>query len=92
MAAIALIVSFLTLYLMIKIWNRVFWVDKYQTKKEGHLLLARGEKFSLFVPVILLASVTLAIAFSPQLFFQVMSKGVLPIIRSEPICSCGFRR
>ncbi|ACJ17854.1 proton-conducting transporter transmembrane domain-containing protein [Coxiella burnetii] len=82
-AAIALIVSFLTLYSMIKIWNQVFWTDKSQSKKEDHALLSTGEKFSLFVPVILLVSITLAIAFFPQLFFQVMSKASSQLLDSS---------
>ena len=71
-AAIALIVSFLTLYSMIKIWNQVFWTEKSGFQKV-HVLL-KSEKFFLLVPVIVLASITLAIGCSPQLFFHVMNQ------------------
>ena len=77
-AAIALIVSFLTLYSMIKIWSQVFWTEKSGFQKV-HVLL-KGEKFSLLVPVIVLTSITLAIGCSPQLFFHVMNQASVQLL------------
>ena len=80
-AAIALIVSFLTLYSMIKIWNQVFW-----TEKSGFLEVRvplKGEKLSLLAPVIVLSSITLAIGLFPQLFFHVMNQASTQLLNTN---------
>ncbi len=70
LAAIALLVSFLTLYSMTKIWHQVFW--KAEIEKSHHRIkpLSQNEKIFMFSPLVLLIILTLYLSFSPQFLFQ----------------------
>ncbi|OGT50076.1 MAG: NADH/ubiquinone/plastoquinone [Gammaproteobacteria bacterium RIFCSPHIGHO2_12_FULL_41_15] len=71
-AFIALLVSFLTLYSMIKIWNSVFWKGREEAREVQNAdALSWGEKMGLFTPVVVLVGITLIMSFMPQMFFYV---------------------
>ncbi|ASQ45750.1 proton-conducting transporter transmembrane domain-containing protein [Legionella clemsonensis] len=65
---VALIVSFLTLYSMLKIWTYVFWSDR---KEEGpRQYLSFSEKCWLMIPILFLVSLTLLISIFPGFLYQ----------------------
>lgn len=68
--AVALSVSLLTLYSMIKIWIYAFW-EKQPADMERPLPTGKGEWFFRFAPIIILAVCTLAISFAAQPVFDV---------------------
>ncbi len=72
-AAIALLVSLLTLYSMTKIWAGVFW-KKQPLHTESISLDSFGNMklFAAFFPVIILAAMTLLIGLFPQFIFKIM--------------------
>jgi multicomponent Na+:H+ antiporter subunit D len=71
-AIIALVVSFITLYSMIKVWNHVFWKEPPPTKTlTNPVLITLNEKICLYLPVIILAGLTTIMGLLPALFFRV---------------------
>ena len=68
--AVALLVGLLTLYSMTKIWNEVFWKDAPEESQIGKNSKIKFE-LRIFVPVILLAAVTVTIGFYAEPFFKI---------------------
>lgn len=81
-AAVALLVSLLTLYSMTKIWTQVFW-------KTPPAEVATLDSFSntkltvILLPVVVLAMITLIIGLFPQHFFQAMLQAAEQISHPE---------
>lgn len=81
-AAVALLVSLLTLYSMTKIWTQVFW-------KEPPLQILPLDSFSnvrlsiILFPVVVLTVMTLSIGLFPQPIFQAMQQAAEQISHPE---------
>ena len=70
---VSLVVGLLTLFSMTKIWNEVFWKDKPDQEpivEEQSL----SQKILLFLPIILLALITLTIGLNLEPFFEIAQK------------------
>lgn len=71
--AVALFVSLLTLFSMIKIWNEAFWKDANNTNQnKENLTLANT--LLLFLPIILLALITITIGLNVEPFLNIAEK------------------
>jgi len=64
---VALLVGLLTLFSMLKIWNLAFWCD---TDLSNLKTISRAKSIGLYVPVILLASITLVFSFYPYSLYS----------------------
>lgn len=82
LALIALIVSFMTLYSMVKIWSFVFWRSGHEAVHKP-VTIHTHEKISLFSSVILLCGVTLLIGFMPQWLFRTTDKASEQLLSPE---------
>ena len=66
LAATALAVGLLTLFSMIKIWNEAFWkAEPVATAPSGW---TRGERIATYVPIVVLACITLTIGLHTEPF------------------------
>jgi len=65
---VALIVSFLTLFSMVKIWSHVFWSDKIEASFDS--TLSHFNKWILMTPILFLVIITLLISFFPSFLYQ----------------------
>jgi len=63
-AAVAIVVSLLTLYSMLKVWTEAFWKSHPQAAWDGNT--ARGSAGRLLAPACVLAGLTLWIGLSPE--------------------------
>lgn len=66
LAAAALAVGLLTLFSMIKIWNEAFW--KGEPVAVSPSRWTRGERIAAYVPIVLLACITLTIGLNTEPF------------------------
>ena len=70
----ASIVGLLTLFSMTKIWNEVFWK---KTPEETQIITESKSiknRFSLFIPIIFLALITVVIGFNAEPFFDLAQR------------------
>lgn len=81
MVFIGIFVSFLTLYSMSKIWNYAFW-KRHLIEKEMKQL-SKFQSIFLYVPVIILASVTIFMGLDPQFFFDIIMKVSEQLLNSK---------
>lgn len=72
-AAVALLVSILTLYSMTKIWTQVFWKPPSSNMLSLNSY-SNTKLFFFFSPVVILVVMILALGFFPQPVFKVMLK------------------
>ncbi len=72
-AVIALVVSFLTLYSMTKIWNLAFWKSDHQQETHHHIMTLKEKSFSL-CSVFLLTILILIVSFMPAILFDATDK------------------
>ncbi len=82
---VALLVGLLTLYSMTKIWNEAFWKNdpgKCSSEKQIPGLFARQNVF-MSVAIIMLATITLAIGFYPEPFFQVADRAATELMNPQ---------
>ncbi len=78
-AIVSLFVGFLTLYSMIKIWSEGFW--KKSSKKMHHEELHHIKIHkSFFVPMIILAFVTIWISINPARSYQLAEKAAMDLL------------
>lgn len=72
--ATALVVSILTLYSMTKIWNEAFWKKEPESEQENEagnqVELSTRAKFSLILPIAILAIITVVIGLYTEPFFD----------------------
>lgn len=71
--AVALFVSLLTLFSMIKIWNEAFWKDANNTTPSRDKL-SWANIVLLFLPIILLALITITIGLNVEPFLNIAEK------------------
>jgi len=71
--AVALFVSLLTLFSMIKIWNEAFWKDADNTNQNKEKLTLVNTVL-LFLPIILLALITITIGLNVEPFLNIAEK------------------
>ncbi len=69
-SVIALLVSILTLYSMMKIWNEAFWKDAPKDPDPLPAEIAGRSPLWLIVPAVMLAAITIAIGFYTEPFVQ----------------------
>ncbi|MBX3045060.1 MAG: Na+/H+ antiporter subunit D [Candidatus Kapabacteria bacterium] len=81
-AGVALFVGLLTLYSMIKIWNEVFWKPNPDESDYSHKLTFK-KKAALFIPVIMLAAITLYIGFSVESIFEIAKNAANSLMDRE---------
>lgn len=91
LAAIALSVSFLTLYSMTKIWHQVFWKAETENGHYGIKPLRLAEKIFMFSPVVLLIILTLYLSFSPQFLFQASNQASIELFNPQNYISAILR-
>ncbi len=73
-AAIALIVGFLTIYSMTKIWGEAFWKPHPTGEAQPLPALARAERLALVTPIAALAALTVTIGLFPEPFIGVAER------------------
>lgn len=78
---VSLVVGLLTLFSMSKIWNEVFWKD--QKKKTEDYKMNSREKWSFYLPVVLLAALTLAIGFGVNPVFNLAERAAQQLLNPE---------
>jgi len=79
--------SFVTLFLIAKIWIEVFWKDlpKGDSEKGDELKsLPKEKKFVLILPVVILAIVSLTIGFGAEYVMQIAQKIASEMIDTRP--------
>ncbi len=81
MVFIALLVSFVTLYSMVKIWNQVFWKSAHESVKENALV--KTQKLGLFPPIILLTGFSLFMGFVPNPIFNTIQSATEQMMQPE---------
>lgn len=84
---VALLVSVLTLFSMIKIWNEAFWKDDPKGS-ENHISetydqISQTKKAMLFAPILLLGVITVLFGFYFDPFFSLASKAAYQLLDSE---------
>lgn len=78
--------SFITLYLIAKIWIEVFWKDlpKGDIQKGDELdALPKGRRFVLILPIVVLTSVSLIIGFGAEYVMQVCQRIAFEMINTQ---------
>jgi len=84
LVGIALFVSMLTLYSMIKIWNEAFWKDdprgEGSVEDEGYLLIPSMKKVAMVVPIVILGSVTVLFGFWFEPFFVIAESAAVELL------------
>ncbi|MCW8815944.1 MAG: Na+/H+ antiporter subunit D, partial [Chlorobium sp.] len=84
LVGIALFVSMLTLYSMIKIWNEAFWKDdprgEGSVEDEGYLLIPSMKKVAMVVPIVILGSVTVVFGFWFEPFFVIVQSAAVELL------------
>lgn len=85
--ATALVVSILTLYSMTKIWNEVFWKKEPEAEKEyeteNQFELSARAKFSLILPIGILAIITVVIGLYTEPFFDLAQQAAEQLMNPE---------
>ena len=71
---VALIVGFLTLFSMTKIWNEVFWKDAEVETEIKSLRINLHNRILIFFPVVLLAIITIIIGIHAEPFFDLAQR------------------
>ncbi len=66
LAGVALVVSLLTLYSMVKIWNEAFW--KAEPIVPPNPDWTRGERIATYIPIVVLAAITVTIGLYTEPF------------------------
>ncbi len=89
---IALTVGLLTLFSMTKIWNEVFW-----KKAPDSTLLTDGyknidNKFSIFIPIVFLAVITLIIGLNAEPFFNLAQRASNELMNPEIYIKAVLRK
>jgi len=85
-AAVALVVSILTLFSMTKIWAEVFWKNRPETTPDTRLLTP-GMWRQLIVPVAALATLTIAIGLLAEPVFDLSSRAASQLLAPEEYVS-----
>ncbi|MCS6962801.1 Na+/H+ antiporter subunit D [Thermoflexus sp.] len=75
--AVSLMVSLLTLFSMLKIWNEAFWKA---APAEHSASLSRGTQLALFLPVLGLAAITLWIGLMPEPLFSLSEQAAQQLV------------
>jgi len=85
--AVALCVSLLTLFSMMKIWNYAFWKDappcKDATQAVPETSLFSFPNFLLVVPMLILTLATIAIGFFPEPFFLAVERAASELLNPQ---------
>ena len=76
--AVALLVSFLTLYSMIKIWNEAFW--KARPASAGAERQDNGGLVMLYLPIALLAALTITIGLAGQPVYELAERAAQQLL------------
>jgi multicomponent Na+:H+ antiporter subunit D len=76
--AVAVVMSFLTLYSMIKIWNQAFWKASPEQGPASGLEIPSW-KFQI-LPVIILTLLIVALGLFPEPVFQIAEKAAYQIL------------
>ena len=71
---VALAVGLLTLFSMTKIWNEVFWKKAPDNSNIFHTDIKIEGKFSIFIPIIFLAAITVIIGLNAEPFFDLAQR------------------
>ncbi|MFY8216725.1 MAG: proton-conducting transporter membrane subunit, partial [Chthoniobacterales bacterium] len=70
LGAVALAVGLLTLFSMIKIWNEAFWKKPDANHPVNTVAITGLQRWLLFSPVVILATLTVVIGLMPEFFFN----------------------
>jgi multicomponent Na+:H+ antiporter subunit D len=81
--AVSLFVGLLTLFSMTKIWNEVFWKEKPEEVNSDFGKIAHLQKVMLFIPVILLAVVTIIIGLNVEPFFNIANQAAEQLLNPK---------
>jgi multicomponent Na+:H+ antiporter subunit D len=87
--AVAVIVSFFTLFSMVKIWNEAFWKKKPDTFKESDSLNTHWVKYSkknmllIIMPVLWLILIMLTISFFIEPSFSIVNKSAIELLNPD---------
>lgn len=92
----ALVVSLLTLFSMIKIWNEAFWKPPPQNSQgeAGARGLAAGETLALYAPVVALAAAIVALGVGAESLMSLAQRGAEQLLDKQGYVSAvlGARR
>ncbi len=80
---ISLFVGLLTLFSMIKIWNEAFWKDSPQEHVNQFTDINTSNKFLIFFPIVLLASITIFIGLFAEPFFNIAEKAATQLLNNH---------
>ncbi len=81
--AVSLFVGFLTLFSMIKIWNEAFWKDSPSEDQKELIAIPALKKILLFLPIVLLALITITIGLNVEPFFDVAQKAADQLLNPQ---------
>lgn len=86
LAAVALVVGILTLYSMLKIWNEAFWkgASPISAEASNHWRNAGTMRWTLLVPVVVLASMTLTIGLWVEPFAEFSLRAAEQLLTRQP--------
>ena len=90
LAAIALAVGLLTLFSMTKIWNEAFW--KAPSSRAEASPMSRSERWLLYSPVVLLATLTVCIGLAPSFFFDIALRAADQLLNPDAYIQAVMRR
>lgn len=81
--AVALFVGLLTLFSMTKIWHEVFWKKNPEEEKTFNTINNTKQKVLSFLPIILLALITIIIGLNVEPFFNIAQKAADQLLNPE---------
>lgn len=83
LAATALLVGLLTLFSMLKIWNKAFWGDRPETMSQRPSMPIKKTRLYL-IPIGCFALITVAIGLWPEPFFQYADRAAVQLLDPAP--------
>jgi len=81
--AVALFVGLLTLFSMTKIWHEAFWKKNPDEDKTYSSIINPRKKLFLFLPIVLLALITVTIGLNVDPFFNIAQKAADQLLNPE---------
>lgn len=81
--AVALFVGLLTLFSMTKIWHEAFWKKNPDEDKTYSAIINPRKKLLLFLPIVLLALITIIIGLNVEPFFNIAQKAADQLLNPE---------
>lgn len=80
---VALFVGLLTLFSMIKIWHEAFWKNEPNSTMAETGYINPSKKLLLFIPIILLALITITIGINVEPFFNIAQRAAEQLLNPD---------